>query len=54
MLEIVLIEFLEIYIIRTTVPEIPHIIETRIAQTLDIDNDQIIDHETIQTTDQTL
>ena len=53
-IEIVLIQTLEVDIIQTTVPEIPHINEAGTTQTISIDNTQIIDHETIQTTDQTI
>ena len=53
-IKIVINQSPKIEIIRTTVPEIPHIIETGINQTKQIDNTQIIDHENIQTTDQTI
>ena len=52
--EIVHIPTLKIDIIRRTVLKIPHIIETKTTQTMGIDNTQIIDHETIQTKDQTM
>ena len=37
-----------------TVPEILHMIETRITQTIEIEKKQTTYHETIQTTDQTI
>ena len=52
-IETVLIQNLELDIIQMTVPEIPHKIETGITQTIETDHTQIIDHKTIQTTDQT-
>ena len=53
--EIVQIQTFGIDTTQTTVdPEIPRITETENTQTIGIDNTQIIDHETIQTTDQTI
>ena len=51
-IESVQIQTLEIDTIQTTVPEILRITETGTTQSIGIDNTQIIDHETIQTTDQ--
>ena len=53
-IQIFLIQTLEIDIIQMTVPEAPHIIETGITQTLEIDNTLLLDHETIQTAYQTI
>ena len=52
--EIIRIQTFGIYTTQTTVPEIPRITEIEITQTKGRDNTQIIDHETIQTTDQTI
>ena len=40
--------------IQTTVLEIPHIIETKTIQIVELDSTQIIDHEFFQTIDQTI
>ena len=53
-IELVLIQTIEIDIIQRTIPEVPHIIEIGITQTIEIYNTRAIELAKNQRTDQTL